>query len=345
VPETNFSVVRLKQDVLRRSNIGLIGTYRDENLDGTGSNAAYGVDGNFTFYENLNFNAFYARTDTTDVEGSDNTSYRVSARYRSDTYGFNAEHLLVDPEFNPEMGFLRRDDIRKTAGSLRYSPRPRGIAAVRQFEFEAKYNYFETTAGDVETRQFELEARTRFESGDFSNVTYERSFEYLFEPFEISEKDGVTLPVGAYRFDRLRAGVWFSSHRPVSGWVGAELGSFFGGTRSEISWRGRVDLSSRFSLEPNLSLNWIDLPQGAFTTNLIVLRGTYTMSPRSFIGALVQYNSAADAMSTNVRFRWEYTPGSDLFVVYSDGRSTLASGFPSIESRSLVFKLTRLLRF
>ena len=342
IPQTNFSVVRIKRDVLRRSTIGFIGTYRNENLDGTGSNAAYGLDGNFTFYENLNFNAFYARTDTPNVVAGD-TSYRASVRYRNDRYGFDAEHVLIGPNFNPEIGFVRRDDIRKTAGSLRYSPRPRGIAAVRQFEFEAKYNYLETTAGDVETKQFELEAHTRFESGDFSRITYERSFEFLFEPFEIS--DGVTIPVGGYNFDRLRAGVYFSSHRPVSRWVGAEVGSFFSGTRTEVTWRGRIDVSSRFSLEPNLSLNWIDLAEGSFTTNLIRLRATYTMSPRSFVGALVQYNSEANSLSTNVRFRWEYKPGSDLFVVYSDGRDTLTPGYPGLENRSVVFKLTRLFRF
>ena len=342
IPQTNFAVVRIKRDVLRRSTVGFIGTYRDENLDGTGSNAAYGLDGNFTFYENLNINAFYARTDTPNaVEGD--TSYRASVRYRNDLYGFDADHLLIDPSFNPEVGFVRRVDIRKTSGSLRYSPRPRGIAAVRQFEFEAKYNYLETTAGALESKKFELQTRTRFESGDFSNVTYDRNFEFLFEPFEIS--DGVTIPVGGYNFDRLRAGVFFSSHRPVSGWVGAEVGSFFSGTRTELTWRGRIDFSSRFSLEPNLSLNWIDLAEGTFTTNLIRLRATYTMSPRSFVGALVQYNSEADSLSTNVRFRWEYRPGSDLFVVYTDGRNTLTPGYPGLENRSLVFKVTRLFRF
>ena len=127
--------------------------------------------------------------------------------------------------------------------------------------------------------------------------------------------------------------------------MGAEVGSFFSGTRTELSWRGRIDLSSRFSLEPNLSLNWIDLAEGAVQTNLIRLRATYTMSPRSFMGALVQYNSEANSLSTNVRFRWEYRPGSDLFVVYSDGRNTLTPGYPGLENRSIVFKVTRLFRF
>ncbi len=71
----------------------------------------------------------------------------------------------------------------------------------------------------------------------------------------------------------------------------------------------------------------------------------YTLSPRTLVATLIQYNSASDSLSTNIRFRWEYIPGSDLYVVYSDGRGTLARGFPEIENRSLVVKFTRLFRF
>jgi hypothetical protein len=68
-------------------------------------------------------------------------------------------------------------------------------------------------------------------------------------------------------------------------------------------------------------------------------------TPRAFLGALIQYNSAADAFTSNIRFRWEYQPGSDIYLVYSDGRTTMYSGFPQLEYRSLVFKVTRLFRF
>ena len=92
--------------------------------------------------------------------------------------------------------------------------------------------------------------------------------------------------------------------------------------------------------EPN-----VRLPADTFRTDLIRLRGTYSLSPRSFVGALVQYNSEDASLSANVRFRWEYGPGSDLFVVYSEGRDTFSPGRPLLETRSLVLKFTRLFRF
>ena len=41
-----------------------------------------------------------------------------------------------------------------------------------------------------------------------------------------------------------------------------------------------------------------------------------------FASALLQYSSADRAFSSNLRFRWEYAPGSELFVVYTDERDT-----------------------
>tara|TARA_B100000749_G_C18259505_1_gene395755 strand:- start:532 stop:729 length:198 start_codon:yes stop_codon:yes gene_type:complete len=64
-----------------------------------------------------------------------------------------------------------------------------------------------------------------------------------------------------------------------------------------------------------------------------------------FVSALLQYNSSHNSLATNLRFRWEYQPGSELFVVYNDQRDTLTPRFPELENRSFVIKITRLLRF
>jgi hypothetical protein len=342
VPQTNFSVVRMKRDVLRRSNIGFIGTYRSENLDRTGANAAMGLDGNFNFYQNLNLNAYYARTGTPERSGNDE-SYRAALSYNGDRYGFDAEHLFIGPDFIPEIGFVLREDIRKSGVGARFSPRPESLEAVRKFDIEGVYALYQTTAGDLETELFGIEFRTHFQNSDMANVGYGRNREVLFEPFEIVE--GVFIPPGRYQFDRYRASYWFGRQRPVSGWLGLDSGGFFGGERTEIGYWGRVDFGSRFSLEPNVAINWVDLPAESFTTEIVAIRATFNFSPRSFVGALLQYNSEDDSLSTNVRFRWEYQPGSDLFLVYSEGRDMFSRETPLLESRSFVVKFTRLFRF
>jgi hypothetical protein len=102
----------------------------------------------------------------------------------------------------------------------------------------------------------------------------------------------------------------------------------------------------QLGVEPTLSFNWGDLPGGRFTTTIVGARATFTMTPRMFTAALVQYSSSSTSVSTNLRFRWEYQPGSELFVVYTEGRSTLPPiGAEALQSRGFVVKINRLFRF
>jgi hypothetical protein len=78
---------------------------------------------------------------------------------------------------------------------------------------------------------------------------------------------------------------------------------------------------------------------------VLSVRTIVTPTARMMLSGLTQYSAAARSLSSSVRLRWEYRPGSELFVVYSDGRSTLASGFPELVNRSFAVKLTRLLRY
>ena len=83
-------------------------------------------------------------------------------------------------------------------------------------------------------------------------------------------------------------------------------------TAASARWafrRGRLELTPQLSVEPTLSINWIDTPHGAFRADLLVSRVTYTFTPRMFFGGLVQYNSSTNTISSNLRLRWEYTPG------------------------------------
>ena len=50
-------------------------------------------------------------------------------------------------------------------------------------------------------------------------------------------------------------------------------------------------------------------------------------------------------MSVNARLRWEYRPGSELFVVYNEERDTLRPSFPGLLNRAFIVKVNRLFRF
>ena len=346
---TNFSIVRLKRDLLRKSSVGAIFTRRSVSRLGAGSSATYGVDGAFAFHDTVSINTYWAQTDNP-VAGDDDVSYRGRVDYRGDRYGFELEHLTVGRDFNPEAGFLRREDFERSFGSFRFSPRPHSIAAIRRFLSEARFDYYESRAGVVETRLAQGMFGIELENSDEFSAEYTRSYEFLDKPFNISPD--VTIPVGGYRFQDILATYRFGRQRVLSGNVIFQHGSFYGGEKTTVEFGlgggfggGRLQITSQLAVEPGISFNRIELPQGRFTTELVTTRTTYTVTPLMFLSALVQYNSSNASLGANVRFRWEYQPGSELFVVYNEQRDTLTPRYPELQNRAFVVKINRLFRF
>jgi hypothetical protein len=339
-PATNFSVLRLNRDVFSRSRVGVIATRRTDTAGA--ENVAYGADATFNFTTELSASGYWAQTDSPDRDGPD-ASYRGQLQWNADRSGFELEHLYVGEDFNPEVGFVRRSAFRRSYGKGRFSPRPANLPGVRKLFYEASVDYYANPSGEMESREIEGAFRVEFNSTDKLNVEISESFERINEAFDVG--DDLTVPVGAYTFRQASIRFELPPSRPISGFIGLRVGGYFGGRITEASWRGRAEFTSRLYAEPTLSFNRLVMPTGTSYENLVGSRLTYTLTPRMFVGALVQYRSSG-AVSTNARFRWEYQPGSELFVVYSDGRSADDGGFPTrLDNRSFVVKLTKLLRW
>jgi hypothetical protein len=343
VPATNFSVLRLRRDVLRRSSVGVLYTGRSDAPGVGGRRQAYGLDGVFAFYDNLAINTYWARSESPGVT-SGRDSYRAQLDYAGDRYGLQVERLAVGERFDPGIGFVRRDDMRRATVQSRFSPRPRGSAVVRKYYFTGGIDYVEDTHGRLETRDRTAAFETEFQNADRVKSTYTNSYDFLPVPFRIAP--GVTLPVGAYTFDNIRAAYTGALRRRWSGEVFAEQGTFYNGHKTSAGVNaGRVMVTPRLSIEPNYAVNWIDLLQGSFTTQLAGARATFTPTPLMFFSAFLQYNSSSHSASSNIRFRWEYRPGSEFFVVFNEERDTLTPHFPALNNRAFIVKVNRLLRF
>ena len=344
IESTNFTVLRLRRDVFRRSSIGALFTGRSTSTVADGSNQTFGLDASFSFFDDFYLTGYYAETRTLGLR-ADDQSYQGSFNFISDLWGAALEHLQVGENFNPEVGFLRRRGFRETVAYARFSPRPASIEAIRKLTFQASMDYLENAEGRfVESRQGQGRFQIEFESSDLLDLTYSDSYEFLDEDFPVG--GGVTLPPGRYAFQDVQVGFSFGLQRWYSGTLAVQRGSFYGGNKTTVGLRGgRVNVSERLSIEPTVSFNTVDLPQGSFRTDLAVTRINYAFTPRMFLGGLVQYNSGNDSFSTNLRLRWEYRPGSELFIVYTEARDTdVFDRFSELSNRGLTVKVNYLLR-
>ncbi|OFW18023.1 MAG: hypothetical protein A3F69_03275 [Acidobacteria bacterium RIFCSPLOWO2_12_FULL_66_10] len=339
---TNFSVFRLKRDVLRRSSLGIIATRRAPAVGNDGSNLLAGADANFQLFDNLEVSGYYTRTSTPGLKGND-VSYRAKVDYSGDRYGLYGEHILIGDNFNPQVGFLRRDDFRRTFGQVRFSPRTKKSRTIRKLTWQADVDYItDAPATVVQNRELKGEFGIEFHTSDRFWIDYRRDYEFLPKNFDIAT--GVTVPKGGYDYQSLNAYYTLGQQRRVSGKVAISLGSVYNGTKKEITYTGRGIVHSRFAVEPSITLDWITLPYGDFTVRLINTRVIVTPTPRMALSSLLQYNDSAHTLTSSVRLSWEYIPGSQLFLVYSDGRNTFAGGVPGLMNRSVAVKVTRLLR-
>ena len=349
---TNFTVLRLKRDILRRSNVGVIYTRRQETVSGgPDPGDTVGIDGLYSASQSLFVNGYVARTRTPGVHGKD-SSYAVHLDYTTDRYGVTAEQLGVAPNFNPQVGFLRRTDFQRSFASARFSPRPARthMKAIRRFYYQASGEYL--TTNDWNRRDL-TEAigsvAIELQNSDKLTMTYTRDYEYIPKPFAIDTRTRTTVPVGGYNYQSGLISYLLGTQHGLSGTVSYQQGTLYDGTKRTLGMSsGRLKLSAHLAFEPSASINWVDIPWGTFRTMVVANRTTFAVTPRMFLSSLIQYSSSAHALSTNTRFRWEYTPGSELFVVYTDGRDTditARNGLPQLTNRAFIVKMNKLFRF
>ena len=177
---------------------------------------------------------------------------------------------------------------------------------------------------------------------EFANDRYNDDREYLPAPFAIAP--GITLPISRYHFGAIRTGYSLGPQRKFSGTISAQYGNFYDGRKASVTLAsGRANIASRLSFQPALSFDDVKLAEGRFQNRLAGSRITYALTPMAFLSALVQYNSTSHSVTSNVRLRWEYKPGSELFVVYNEERD---SHIPALlQNRALIVKINRVFRF
>ena len=235
---TNFTVATLKRNILRRSQIGVMVTRRAPSAGDKESNLAGGVDGTFRFGRFVNFVTYYARTKTDRLAGAD-TSYRGKFDYTGDRYALSLEHTMVGANFNPEIGFVRRVDFRRSYGLARFSPRTRNSRTIRQLTYEASLDYISNPAGTlVQNREAKGLFGIALHNSDSFRIDYRRDYEFLPKNFTIAT--GVVVPSGGYEYQSVNASYRVGTQRKISGSVNVSRGTLYNGTITTASYSGRI---------------------------------------------------------------------------------------------------------
>jgi len=347
VPEDNWGVVRVKRNVGERSAVGMIFTNRDSRDLGT--NQVYGLDANLNPLPKLNVNTFFAVSRSSNpfvdsigvVDAHSDEAGGASMVWNGQDWLWAMEAMEIGDSFDPQVGFLLRNGVRRYAPTLAFKPRPK-VPNLRSLLLDAQAEIItdlddrlETFVTRLDFFGFILQSEDQVQS--FIDINRER----LVEPFAI--RPGIVIPPGEYDFNDY--GVTYTTNPYRRAFVTGSVltGQFYDGERFSnvitLGWRA----SRYFRAETRWTRDEVDLPAGSFTANVWRQRLSLSPTPRLSTNAFIQYNDTANLLSLNLRFNWIYKPGSDIFLVYN--HNWIAPGLSDLgtRERQAILKFTYLL--
>ncbi len=321
IPSTNYTVMRMKKDILRQSYLGLVATSKIE-ADGH-DNQVYGGDivlktdrfrGDKTFEVQS-----YLVGSVTDGNKHGNLAGRVFINYPNDLINAFFVYHAIGPRFNPEMGFIsgKKPGVHQYMSSMEFKPRPSNIPFVKQFTFQpVYYNYYtdmdqKMIARYVKIRPFGLYTK----ANDEINIEIENRYEYVDSDFTIF--DDIVIPVGNYDWYHTEFEIETSESRPVFVDFETDIGDFFNGSREQYNFELTTKPGMHYTVSGDIRYNDISVGKRHFITREYGSRLTVDFSTKLSTTAFLQWNN--DTREVNVNLRFHYIPkiGSDVYIVYN----------------------------
>ncbi|MHB9029640.1 MAG: carbohydrate binding family 9 domain-containing protein, partial [Candidatus Latescibacterota bacterium] len=318
VSSTNYSVVRLKKDVLEKSTVGIIAT----NVQGGGDhwNRALGADFSYRTSKlfgdkNLHVSTYLAENFEPDADRGTRAG-RLYIRYPNDRVFFYALYHYIGKNYDPETGFVRRRGGKEYEVIYEIMPRP-NIPFVKKLLFKPfDMNYYADMRNQLVTRETEIRPfGVELESEDIIRLSIQNVYERLDEPFDIF--GNVSIPRGIYSWWNGFLQLESSPSRPVSLNVEAKWGDFYDGEGTFLKSELTFKTSRFYSLAAYSTYNDIALPAGDFIARVLGGKINLDLSTRLTSTTFIQWNN--ETHEANVNFRLRYIPriGSDIYIVYN----------------------------
>ena len=334
-----YSVLRLKKELPNRTHIGAMYTALDHMGKDGYMNQSYAFDAQLGIGELSKIVVFAGLTDTPDMEKDNAYAYRMEFVRDTKQVSTSASYTEVGANFNPEMGYLKRENYRKWSGRIFTRFRPKNKLGLLEIRPHVNYDGYWKLDGFQQSGRWHIDNHWEFRSGFEIHTGTNLVKEGVIEAFELS--DNVFVSAGIYDDQEIQIMIMTNQAKPISFSSMNRIGGFFGGDRINMTPTVRLRYKDRFTSEFSSNFNKVKLPGGNFTTNLLRARLTYSFTPKMYIQSLLQYNNQSDQWSMNWRFIWQQSAGTGLYLVYNQAQDY--DGIPlETSTKSFVVKYSYL---
>jgi len=318
-PYANYAVARLKESLWAGSYMGVMGIDKQSGDPLDSINRTGGVDTRLVFFKDWFVDAHIAGTQSPG-HPSGNSDVGASLSYRSNWVEGKFERRKIGPNFNPEVGFIELTNANETYGDLTFKVRPR-ISGVRELQFEGFILHAPDTQGVVQTQEWQGTFRADLNNGGYTDDDIADVFtQRIATPLHIYKN--VFIPNGLYHFARHQLTYGSGQDRRFTYNFFERFGGYYGGTLNEFRVRANYRPTAKFSI--SAMETWdrfrLPLPNGNFSVVLASLQGNYSFNRFLTFTSLIQMDTSnTQAISANVRLRYNYRPDSDLYIIYNVG--------------------------
>ncbi|MFW6077982.1 MAG: DUF5916 domain-containing protein [Gemmatimonadota bacterium] len=343
----NSTVARVRRTVLN-PNSALGGILTTRTAIGGELVAAGGIDGSVRL-----FGSSYLEWDIAAVAGTgrrfddDRLNARVSLERRDRSgLAYDLEVVRVGERYRPPLGFILRNGTTGYRATIRHGEFGGRVLQERAVLLEAAGRRRHAD-GALESGDLALGWTGVRRGGGSLTAGVRLSREDLLEPFPLSA--AAVVPAGEYRF----IGGDLQLATPPGGRIRTvavvDGGGFFDGRRITVALRPQWNPSPHVEISGELESNAVTFPDRdqSYRADIVRLRARVSMDAHASLHGVVQYDGATDAVGTNVRLRYNFREGRDLYVVYTEGRPALAptgggggGDGPAARDRRLVVKYT-----
>jgi hypothetical protein len=349
LPSENFGVFRVKKRVFNQfsyaggmvtSRIGADGTY----------NLAYGLDGVIRLFGDEYLTLRWAQTYQ---DGASNNPLSLDPtkiyanwerrRQEGFSYLFAAGWSGVD--FDPGIGFEIFEDYWVARQDLIYTWISPDSAKLQSHGITLR-NFHLNSVVDHSFLIYSLGPTWKFATksgwGGILNVSY--LYENLEEDFEIL--DPVLVPAGNYSFFSSENMINTPMSRPLSAVITLQGGGYYDGYKVSPGIQPLWSIGTSLELGGIYQYDYVRFPDRdqVLRNQIVGIRALYMFNTKLSLSAFLQYNTAIDKVISNVRFRFNPKEGTDLYIVFNEGRNTLLDrelpNLPPYDQRSIMAKFT-----
>lgn len=351
LPSENFGVLRLRRQVFNpysyagamvTSRVGTDGSY----------NLAYGLDGVVRVAGDDYLTLRWAQTFDREQIDADSLGLVNSGRFTAELerrrrrgWGYDAIVAWTGPAYDPGIGFTQRNDFTMLDDAVSYTWMPGEASSLIWHQLGlAGFAFLRNADRSVESAEVGPEWEFAAKSGAGGTLETKLLYEDLLVPFVLSPE--AVVPAGSYTFFLVGASYHVSHTRLFQLRPRIEVGTFYDG------WQATAAVSPVWYVSPHLELsgsyvfNRIRFPDRdqRFDSHLARLRIGTALNTKLSTNAFIQFSSSANTVSANVRFRYNFREGNDLWIVYNErmnsDRDRLTPTLPFTSARTVLVKYT-----